>query len=64
MKLACIFLCQGLDAFNNRIVDFAFLDLLYGANYTYGGGTGVSSPGLVSSNSFLSNPTRKMLDSK
>lgn len=41
---------------NNRIVDFAFLDLLYGANYTYGGGTGVSSPGLVSSNSFLSNP--------
>ena len=41
---------------NNRIVDFAFLDLLYGANYTYGGGTGVSSPGLVSSSSFLSNP--------
>ena len=41
---------------NNRIVDFAFLDLLYGANYTYGGGTGVSAPGLVSSNSFLSNP--------
>ena len=41
---------------NNRIVDFAFLDLLYGANYTYGSGTGVTSPGLVSSNSFLSNP--------
>jgi TonB-linked SusC/RagA family outer membrane protein len=41
---------------NNRIVDFAFLDLLYGANYTYGGGTGVSAPGLVSSSSFLSNP--------
>jgi TonB-linked SusC/RagA family outer membrane protein len=40
---------------NNRIVDFAFLDLLYGANYTYGGGTGVSAPGLVSSNSFLAN---------
>jgi hypothetical protein len=41
---------------NNRIVDFAFLDLLYGANYTYGGGTGVSAPGLASSSSFLSNP--------
>jgi hypothetical protein len=41
---------------NNRIVDFAFLDLLYGANYTYGSGTGVSSPGLVSSSAYLSNP--------
>lgn len=41
---------------NNRIVDFAFLDLLYGANYTYGSGTGVSSPGLVSSSDYLSNP--------
>lgn len=41
---------------NNRIVDFAFLDLLYGANYNYGSGTGVTSPGLVSSNSYLSNP--------
>ena len=41
---------------NNRIVDFAFLDLLYGANYTYGSGTGVSSPGLVSSTDYLSNP--------
>ncbi len=41
---------------NNRIVDFAFLDLLYGANYTYGSGTGVSTPGLVSSSSYLSNP--------
>lgn len=41
---------------NNRIVDFAFLDLLYGANYTYGSGTGVTTPGLVSSSSYLSNP--------
>jgi len=41
---------------NNRIVDFAFLDLLYGANYNYGSGTGVTSPGLVSSSSYLSNP--------
>ena len=41
---------------NNRIVDFAFLDLLYGANYTYGSGTGTTAPGLVSSNAFLSNP--------
>lgn len=41
---------------NNRIVNFAFLDLLYGANYTYGSGTGVTTPGLVSSNSYLSNP--------
>jgi len=41
---------------NNRIVDFAFLDLLYGANYNYGSGTGVTTPGLVSSSSYLSNP--------
>jgi TonB-linked SusC/RagA family outer membrane protein len=41
---------------NNRIVDFAFLDLLYGANYNYGSGTGVTAPGLVSSNAYLSNP--------
>ena len=41
---------------NNRIVDFAFLDLLYGANYAYGSGTGTTAPGLVSSSSFLSNP--------
>ena len=41
---------------NNRIVDFAFLDLLYGANYTLGPGTGVSIPGLVSSSDYLSNP--------
>lgn len=52
MKLRSSFGVSG----NNRIVDFAFLDLLYGANYTYGSGTGVTSPGLVSSSSYLSNP--------
>jgi TonB-linked SusC/RagA family outer membrane protein len=41
---------------NNRITDFAFLDLLYGANYPLGAGTGVSYPGLVGSRAFLSNP--------
>lgn len=41
---------------NNRISDFAFLDLLYGANYAYGSGTGVTSPGLVSSSAYLANP--------
>jgi TonB-linked SusC/RagA family outer membrane protein len=41
---------------NNRIVDFAFLDLLYGANYNYGSGTGVAAPGLVGSDDYISNP--------
>ena len=31
---------------NNRISDFAFLDLMYGANYSLGSGTGTSFPGL------------------
>jgi len=41
---------------NNRIVDFAFLDLLYSANYPLGSGTGASVVGLVPSRDILSNP--------
>lgn len=41
---------------NNRITDFAFLDLMYGANYSLGSGTGTSSPGLVNSSTIISNP--------
>ncbi len=41
---------------NNRIVDFAFLDLLNQANYSFGSGTGNSSQGQVSSTTFISNP--------
>jgi TonB-linked SusC/RagA family outer membrane protein len=41
---------------NNRITDFAFLDLMYGANYSLGSGTGTSSPGLVNSPTIISNP--------
>ena len=35
---------------NNRIVDFAFLDLLYPANYPFNVNTGIVNNGLVSSN--------------
>ena len=41
---------------NNRITDFAFLDLMYGANYALGSGTGTSFPGLVNSSTIISNP--------
>ncbi len=41
---------------NNRISDFAFLDLMYGANYSLGSGTGTSFPGLVNSSTIISNP--------
>ncbi len=41
---------------NNRIVDFAFVDLLYAANYPTGVGTGTSTQGLIPSSSVLSNP--------
>jgi hypothetical protein len=37
-------------------VDFAFLDLLYSANYPLGSGTGASVVGLVPSRDILSNP--------
>jgi len=41
---------------NNRIVDFAFVDLLYAANYPLGSGTGTSVIGQVPSRDILSNP--------
>jgi TonB-dependent starch-binding outer membrane protein SusC len=40
---------------NNRIVDFAFVDLLYNANYPTGAGNGVASIGQVPSRDILSN---------
>lgn len=40
---------------NNRIVDFAFVDLLYAANYPLGTGTGTSNLGQVPSRDILSN---------
>lgn len=41
---------------NNRIVDFAFVDLLYAANYPLGSGTGVSTVGQAPSRDILANP--------
>lgn len=41
---------------NNRIVDFAFVDLLYAANYPLGAQTGNSVVGQVPSRDILSNP--------
>jgi TonB-dependent starch-binding outer membrane protein SusC len=40
---------------NNRIVDFAFVDLLYAANYPFGTGTGTTTVGQVPSRDILSN---------
>ena len=40
---------------NNRIVDFAFVDLLYNANYPLGAGTGTVASGQVPSKEILSN---------
>lgn len=40
---------------NNRIVDFAFVDLLYAANYPLGAGTGTVNLGQVPSRDILSN---------
>ena len=40
---------------NNRIVDFAFVDLLYNANYPLGAGTGTAASGQVPSKDILSN---------
>ncbi len=41
---------------NNNILDFAWLDLLYAANYPYGQGTGTSAPGQVPSTTIIGNP--------
>lgn len=40
---------------NNRIPEFAFVDLLYGANYTFDAGTGTANVGQVPSRSILAN---------
>lgn len=40
---------------NNRIVDFAFVDLLYASNYPLGPGTGTVATGQVPSRDILSN---------
>ncbi len=40
---------------NNRIVDFAFVDLLYAANYPIGAGTGAVGVGQLPSRNILSN---------
>ncbi len=41
---------------NNRIVEDAWIDLLYGLNYPFGSATGSSNPGLISSSSIIANP--------
>jgi TonB-linked SusC/RagA family outer membrane protein len=41
---------------NNRITDFAFVDLLYAANYPFGTGNGTTTSGQAPSTSILSNP--------
>jgi TonB-dependent starch-binding outer membrane protein SusC len=41
---------------NNRILDFAWLDLLYAANYPFGAQTGASVSGQAPSTIILSNP--------
>jgi TonB-linked SusC/RagA family outer membrane protein len=41
---------------NNRITDFAFVDLLYSANYPFGAGTGTVTSGQTPSATILSNP--------
>jgi len=41
---------------NNRILDFGFYDLLYSANYSFGNGTGNTTPGQATSPTIRSNP--------
>jgi TonB-linked SusC/RagA family outer membrane protein len=41
---------------NNRIVENAWIDLLYGSNYPLGTATGNSNPGLITSNAIIANP--------
>jgi TonB-linked SusC/RagA family outer membrane protein len=40
---------------NNRITDFAFVDLLYAANYPFGAGTGTANGGQAPSSTVLAN---------
>lgn len=42
---------------NNRIIENAWVDLLYGSNYPLGTATGSSNPGLVTSTSIIANPS-------
>jgi TonB-linked SusC/RagA family outer membrane protein len=42
---------------NNRIIEDAWLDLLYGINYPYGSANGTSNAGLITSSSILANPS-------
>ncbi len=42
---------------NNRISDFAYLDLLSTGNYPFGGGTGVNTSGQVTSRTNIANPS-------
>ena len=41
---------------NNRIVDFAYLDILFPANYAFGAGNGTLTTGQIPSRDVLSNP--------
>ena len=41
---------------NNRIIENAWVDLLYGLNYPFGTATGSSNPGLITSTSIIANP--------
>jgi len=41
---------------NNRIADFAYLDLLSRGNYSFGAGTGTSSGGLINNPAIFGNP--------
>jgi len=41
---------------NNRIIDFAFVDLLYNSSYSFGSGTGTVASGQLPSREILANP--------
>ena len=41
---------------NNRISDFAFVDMLYAANYAFGTGTGTVTSGQAPASNIMSNP--------
>lgn len=42
---------------NNRISDFAFIDLLSTGNYSFGAGTGINTSGQVTSSTNIANPS-------